>query len=261
LYVIMLALFNDISMLPIADDNASPSNLPEIPSMPQILLASVLYGGFLTLQSLGIFEFALHSNWLSGTHAECVPGKCDYIGTIVYLQISIAIEFVILSCRAPGFVLAPKFLWGDGRPSWKLICGVMFANVVVTVLAGLGCVITKVEWLDILYIWVYNIAGLVVVDLLKVILTVSGLPWMSAGASNGILGYPDLPVDPEPGPMLGSRLSRGSARSLLRSSVNRGTFMSQSGRPTQRSWEPKSASMLPFPYNLRANAERNTRSF
>merc|ERR1719379_3162650 len=33
LYVVLLALFNDISMLPIADDNASPSSAPEIPSL------------------------------------------------------------------------------------------------------------------------------------------------------------------------------------------------------------------------------------
>merc|ERR1719310_2068650 len=58
LYVILLALFNDISMLPIADDTASPSSRPEIPSLPEILLASVIYGGMLTLQSIGMFEFA-----------------------------------------------------------------------------------------------------------------------------------------------------------------------------------------------------------
>ena len=34
--VILLALVNDVTMLPVASDNASPSALPEIPSMPQI---------------------------------------------------------------------------------------------------------------------------------------------------------------------------------------------------------------------------------
>ena len=40
--VILLALVNDVTMLPVASDNASPSALPEIPSMPQILLAAFL---------------------------------------------------------------------------------------------------------------------------------------------------------------------------------------------------------------------------
>jgi hypothetical protein len=135
----------------------------------------------------------------------------------------------------------------------------MFANVVVTVFAGLGWIISKVEWIDILYVWVFNLIGLVVVDLLKVILATCGIPWMSAGASSSILGYPDMP-DADPTANLGSRLSQG-ARSLLRSSVNRSNFLSNSGGLQQRSGEPKALSMLPFPYNLRANAERNCRSF
>merc|ERR1719313_858782 len=66
LYVILLALLNDISMIPIAQDNAAPSASPEIPSMPQILLASVIYGGLLTIQSVGFFEYGLNSDWLQG---------------------------------------------------------------------------------------------------------------------------------------------------------------------------------------------------
>ena len=45
--VILLALVNDVTMLPVASDNASPSALPEIPSMPQILLAAFLQLGYL----------------------------------------------------------------------------------------------------------------------------------------------------------------------------------------------------------------------
>merc|ERR1719436_101141 len=44
LYVILLALLNDVTMLPVSSDNATPSATPEIPSMPSILLASLLYG-------------------------------------------------------------------------------------------------------------------------------------------------------------------------------------------------------------------------
>merc|ERR1719316_82191 len=43
LYVILLALLNDVTMLPIADDRAVASATPEIPTMPDILLASAIY--------------------------------------------------------------------------------------------------------------------------------------------------------------------------------------------------------------------------
>merc|ERR1712139_606468 len=123
----------------------------------------------------------------------CDKHSCEYLIACAYLQISIAIEFVILSCRAPGFVLAPKYVWGDGRPSWPLLTGVMFANILVSVLAGTGYVIYKVKWSDIGLIWVYDIVCLLIIDIIKVSLRYWQVPLMSAGAASGVLGYPDLP--------------------------------------------------------------------
>mmetsp|Transcript_74956 Transcript_74956/g.117270 ORF Transcript_74956/g.117270 Transcript_74956/m.117270 type:complete len:1027 (+) Transcript_74956:67-3147(+) len=255
LYVILLALFNDISMLPIADDTASPSSRPEIPSLVEILTASAIYGGFLTIQSIGLFEFAKSSDWLDPKDKLCAPGNCDYITTLTYLQISIAIEFVIFSCRTPGFVFSPKYLWGDGRPSWPLFVGVMLANIIVTVFAGQDWIISKVKWADIGWIWLYNLVGLIVIDLLKVILTAIGLPLMSAGASSEVLGYPDLPVEEQAG---GRSLVRSSsimrtsmANSLVRSN-RQGSFAGLGGA-TSSMESKKSSSLLPYPYNLRAN--------
>jgi len=225
-----------------------------------------VYGGMLTIQTVGFFEFARSSDWLTGDDKTCVSGDCKYIGATTYLQISIMIEFIIFSCRAPGFIFSPKYLWGDGRPSWPLFTACMLANILVTVLAGVGVVIHQVRWVDLAYIWIFDIAGLIVIDLIKVILRTSNLPWMSAGASYGVLEYPDLPVEVENAPAVGSlrsgimsmNQSRVNARSVMRSSqvsvLGGAHGHSVSG---QRSWEPKSSSMLPFPYNLRANAERN----
>jgi len=272
LYVILLALLNDISMIPIAQDNAAPSASPEIPSMPQILLASVAYGGLLTMQSIGFFEYGLHSDWLqdlSPADRQCNDMNCTYLSTCAYLQISIAIEFVILSCRAPGFVFAPKYLWGDGRPSWALFAGVMVANLFVSILAGTGQIIHKVRWSDIGLIWAYDLVGLLIIDIIKVSLRFWQLPWMSAGASYGVLGYPDLPTDADQAPnreSLRSGLSIGQSRASVRSMMRTTQASMASGAMTasgagHRSLGSKSASMLPFPYNLRANAQHNFRSF
>jgi H+-transporting ATPase len=266
LYVILLALLNDISMIPIAQDNAAPSSSPEIPSMPQILLASTIYGVLLTVQSIGFFEYGLHSSWLDGKADPCTSSNCEYLSTCAYLQISIAIEFVILSCRAPGFILSPKYLLDPAvRPSVALLAGVMFANILVSVLAGVGTVIYQVEWVDIGFIWIYDIVGLLIIDIIKVALRFWQLPWMSAGAAYGVLEYSDMPEE------TGNRNSQ--LRSTLRSSVGRSVMRSNQASVAasgmmgssvggQRSQcEIKAPSMLPFPYNMRANASRNFRSF
>merc|ERR1712232_467812 len=224
LYVILLALLNDISMIPIAQDNAAPSSSPEIPSMPQILLASLIYGGLLTIQSIAFFEFGKHSSWLEGADAICNKHDCKYLSAAAYLQISIAIEFVILSCRAPGFVLSPKYLCDpDVRPSWPLMAGIMFANLLVSILAGVGVEIPHIKWIDILAIWAYDIACLIIIDIIKVIFRFWQLPWMSAGASYDVLEYKDMPPETTANQgnlrsgLQSTTASRASERSIIRS--------------------------------------------
>ncbi|CAJ1339492.1 unnamed protein product, partial [Effrenium voratum] len=98
IYVILLALVNDVTMLPVASDNASPSELPEIPSMPSILLASFLYGFIGTAQTMGLYM----SDLLQG------DGSDEYRMAVTYVQMSIAVELYIFSCRTPIYAPLEK---------------------------------------------------------------------------------------------------------------------------------------------------------
>eukprot|EP00929_Paragymnodinium_shiwhaense_P006973 TRINITY_DN110924_c0_g1_i1.p1 TRINITY_DN110924_c0_g1~~TRINITY_DN110924_c0_g1_i1.p1 ORF type:complete len:1029 (-),score=269.92 TRINITY_DN110924_c0_g1_i1:273-3359(-) len=261
LYVILLALLNDVTMLPIAADNASPSALPEIPSMPQILLASTLYGALETAQTLIFYA----SGWLQHVGED---DEDDYRAAVVYLQISIAIEFLILSCRTPGFVLSPQSVWGKSRPSLALFLAVMAANVLVSVLAYFGVLIYKVAPEDIAWIWVYDVAWLVAIDFIKVVMSAVRLPWLSAGAAGGLLEYVDLPAEDMArqgsavqSHMVSHRSTLMNTRSSARSMARRVSGQeSASGSMVNRG--RTSSSLLPYPYNLRAAATQDAfRSF
>mmetsp|Transcript_6982 Transcript_6982/g.21786 ORF Transcript_6982/g.21786 Transcript_6982/m.21786 type:complete len:1017 (+) Transcript_6982:74-3124(+) len=258
IYVILLALLNDVTMLPVADDRASPSASPEIPSMPSIMLASGLYGLLETAQTM-VFVFNM-SNWVNG------DGSDAYHSAVIYLQISIAIEFLIFSCRTPGLLLGA--LWGEARPSLPLVFAVFGANVLVSLLAGFGDtlkIVHRVDWADIGWVWLYDVVWLLAIDGLKWLLGQLNVGWMSAGASDGTLGYPDLPVEHEGaamGPQASLMQSRASARSMLLQSrlsspsfAHRASVGGASPLPQLRS-----PSTLPYPYNLRA-ASRNLHSF
>jgi len=261
LYVILLALLNDVTMLPIADDNASPSAWPEIPSMPSILVASVIYGVLGTLQTFLFYE--IQPDWFEG------DGSGKYRDAAVYLQISIAIELLIFSCRTPGFVLFA--VCGEARPSVPLLISVFGGNILVSVAAGFGDrtrIIHRLEWRDIAWIWAYDVVSLLVIDLFKVILASAGIAWMSAGAGGGVLGYPDLPLDSPDvrgvpagsalGGVMRSHVStlmhhRSSMRSVLaHSRISLSRVHSAGDEPAAMAREQRSASMLPYPYNLRA---------
>jgi len=260
LYVILLALLNDVTMLPVAADNATPSALPEIPSMPSILLASLLYGVLETVQTMALYL----SGWLKG------DGTYEYRSAVVYLQISIAIELLIFSCRTPSFVFSPSAICSGRRPTLSLTMAVLGANVLVSLLAGFGDtfnIIYKVEWVDIAWIWLYDICGLIVIDALKYLLGLMKLGWMSAGAAGGTLEYAELPpeADGRGGIVLRSTSihsrSHASARSVA-AARSLGGGVAGAGSGGSGSFRRQtSESMLPYPYNLRAAATRHFNSF
>mmetsp|Transcript_96099 Transcript_96099/g.276017 ORF Transcript_96099/g.276017 Transcript_96099/m.276017 type:complete len:1008 (+) Transcript_96099:43-3066(+) len=256
LYVILLALLNDVTMLPVADDNAVASALPEIPSMPQIMLASVLYGLLQTAQTMAFYELQPH--WFAapdGVDAEM------YKDAVVYLQISMAVEFLIFSCRTPGFVLFSFFT--ENRPSLALLSSVILGNVLVSLLAGfantLKIIQVQVLWKDIAYIWLFDIAGLLTIDLLKWMSNLAGTGWMSAGAGTSVLGYPDIPESMVDG-LQASHLStlmhhRSSVRSVHAASrLSVGSGLPGAGTPSSNMYQRRSQSVLPFPHNARAAA-------
>mmetsp|Transcript_17160 Transcript_17160/g.36864 ORF Transcript_17160/g.36864 Transcript_17160/m.36864 type:complete len:1000 (+) Transcript_17160:91-3090(+) len=252
LYVILLALLNDVTMLPVADDNAFASALPEIPSMPSIMIASLLYGILETVQTMAFYELQPH--WFPAPSGR---DPQDYKDATVYLQMSIAVEFLIFSCRTPGLLVASFF--SESRPSLPLTMAVLFGNILVSVLAGFGdtfkIIKTTVEWKDIAFIWLFNICGLLVIDFLKWLANIAGTGWMSAGAGGGVLGYPDLPASILEGGQ-GSHLSTVMhSRSGVRSVLNGSRLSAQSGAahtPTRQ--HRRSQSVLPFPHNARAAA-------
>eukprot|EP00930_Biecheleria_cincta_P085551 TRINITY_DN74932_c0_g1_i1.p1 TRINITY_DN74932_c0_g1~~TRINITY_DN74932_c0_g1_i1.p1 ORF type:complete len:1017 (+),score=226.88 TRINITY_DN74932_c0_g1_i1:54-3104(+) len=259
IYVILLALVNDVSMLPVANDNAVASALPEIPSMPSILLASFLYGFIETGMTMTLYA----TDWLSG------DGKPEYRMAVTYLQISIAVELLIFSCRTPGFVL--NVFKPINRPSVLLFLSVMMGNILVSLLAGFGVLVHQVSWRDIGMIWAYDVAGLVVLDLLKVFLGALGADWMSAGSAGGVLTYAELPyadADGQPG-QASHRSTLMQSRASARSVLHQSRLNSVTSNLGSLSWSiggaagaaSRSGSTLPYPYNLRAAALRNLNSF
>lgn len=256
IYVILLALLNDVTMLPVAGDNAAPSSIPEIPSMPAILLASCIYGFLGTAQTMALYM----SGWLGGDMSN------DYRSAVIYLQISIAVELFIFSCRTPNFVF--NICNPETRPSLLLFISVMAGNVIVSLLAGFGDtfkIVHTVKWQDIALVWVYDIAGLIVIDTLKCILNKAGSDWMSASNSPGVLGYPELPEECARASVLGSYRStvmHGSRISGI-AHHSRVSFNSHlAAASTSVTAHPERVgSMLPYPYNLRATALRHLNSF
>jgi H+-transporting ATPase len=166
LLIIILALLNDISMLPVAYDNADATAKPQLPNTSKLIFQSMYYG--IVHSFLGLaFVFGIGSdnnsnpiqeqiNW--ETCAENVGGYYDPTGGFIWLHLVIVTELAIFSVRAPSFF----FL---SMPNIWLIISVLITCIGCTLIAVYVCGING--W-SVLWIWLMNIGSLFLVDAGKI---------------------------------------------------------------------------------------------
>merc|ERR1712070_1283776 len=95
LYVILLALLNDITMLTVSYDNAREMKTPVRPTIFGILVLSFFVGTFMAASSITFYLLGIHG--YAGLFSEEFRTDADYVNGILYLQISLGIETLIFS--------------------------------------------------------------------------------------------------------------------------------------------------------------------
>nr|ACY78118.1 P-type proton ATPase [Symbiodinium sp. DZ-2009a] len=163
LYAILLAPFNDVTMIPVAEDNQSAAAEPQHAMIGHLIGFSMTLGIFQSVASI-IFYLCMDMGLIKGIESHTVTGHYPtsvHAQNAIWLQVSIAAEFLIFSARSPG-------LFFFSRPSNELLASTMLGNIVSTLLA----VYAFPEPLDsseIITIWVYDLLALLAVDLAKMV--------------------------------------------------------------------------------------------
>eukprot|EP01038_Epipyxis_sp_PR26KG_P007486 gene7486-10201_t len=164
-FVIILALFNDITMLPIAYDNQNASSIPENPDVIKMLSVSAALGSLETVFSLLFAYGAGPSKLFKGDFTIVGQEGCsDPTQAAIWLQMFIAAEFLIFAARAS------KYIWISLPPSIPLFVSVMTGCLVVSFMAALSSFFGSLAVVDIVLIWVYDFVCLFFLDCLKVAL-------------------------------------------------------------------------------------------
>ncbi|KAL3911479.1 MAG: hypothetical protein SGILL_007265 [Bacillariaceae sp.] len=156
LLIILLALFNDLSMLPVAYDNADATSKPQLPNTLKLFLVSLYYGVVQTVFTLAfIFALADATNTIESLETQCAFDTQGFI----WIQLVLVTEFAIFSVRAPSF------FW-KSMPSIWLILSVFGTCIGCSFLA---VYYTGLSWENLGYVWIFNIATFIVVDIGKVL--------------------------------------------------------------------------------------------
>lgn len=163
LFIILLALFNDLTLLPIAYDNQQAGSKPENPEVYKMLSVAASLGALQTVLSL-IFAYGVIKK-VKTTHRDYEMSDCNIkMQAILWVQMFIAAELLIFTTRASKYIVTSL------RPSIALIVSVLGGCLLVSLMAGCSTDFGAVPVGDICIVWLYDVLGLLLCDVLKVAL-------------------------------------------------------------------------------------------
>eukprot|EP00933_Yihiella_yeosuensis_P034266 TRINITY_DN27776_c0_g1_i1.p1 TRINITY_DN27776_c0_g1~~TRINITY_DN27776_c0_g1_i1.p1 ORF type:complete len:979 (-),score=190.37 TRINITY_DN27776_c0_g1_i1:225-3161(-) len=157
LYVILLALFNDVTMIPVAEDRQTAAAEPQHTRIGHLIGFSTTLGVCQSLASI-VFYLSMDQGLIKGIgdHTKVGWPTSVHAQNAIWLQVSIAAEFLIFSARAPGLFFLSK-------PSVELFISTQVGNIVSTLLA-IYAFPDPLDWEEVIRIWIFDIIALFVVD-------------------------------------------------------------------------------------------------
>jgi H+-transporting ATPase len=148
--IVLLAILNDGAILSIAYDNVRYSNQPEKWDMRSVLGVATTLGIFGVIASFGLLymgETVLHLSR-------------DTIQTLMYLKLSVAGHLTVFVARTRGPFWSIK-------PSRILLIAVIGTQVIATLIAVYGFLMTPLGWTYAGIVWGYALAWLFFNDMVK----------------------------------------------------------------------------------------------
>jgi H+-transporting ATPase len=150
--IVMLALLNDGAILSIAYDNVHYKDQPEAWNMRVVLGISTVLGIIGVVSAFGLFYLAERVFHFDRAHAQ----------TMMYLKLSVAGHLTIFLTRTRG----P--FWSI-RPATILWIAVLGTQIVATLFAVYGFLMTPLGWEWALFVWAYALAWFLVNDRVKLL--------------------------------------------------------------------------------------------
>jgi H+-transporting ATPase len=150
--IVLLAILNDGAILSIAYDNVRHSDQPERWNMRSVLGIATILGVFGVMSSFGLFylgKTVLHLN-------------NNVIQTLMYLKFSVAGHLTVFVARTRGPFWSVK-------PSRILVLAVIGTQIVATLIAVYGVLMTPLGWTYAGLVWGYALVAFLVQDRVKLL--------------------------------------------------------------------------------------------
>jgi len=166
-----------LQIVTIAYDHQIAEKKPETPTVLGLLLQSYSMGVLMFVQTMMLVSYGhlflsdkYGDGYFASVDASAVGTEMDkYMETTLFLQISNSSAILIFSARTVGFFFS-------SMPAWQLALSTALGQVLINVwcLWAPTGMVDKLEPSDVLAVWIYDIAWLLFLDLVKM---VAGRVW------------------------------------------------------------------------------------
>ncbi len=150
--IVMLALLNDGAILSIAYDNVHYKNQPEAWNMRLVMGVATVLGIVGPIAAFGLFFLTDRVFHLDPPHIQ----------TMMYLMLSVAGHLTIFQTRTRG----PFWSIRPARILWMAVLG---TQVVATLIAVFGVLVTPISWGWAAFVWGYALVWFFVTDPVKLL--------------------------------------------------------------------------------------------
>jgi H+-transporting ATPase len=151
--IVILALLNDLPIMTIAFDNARPAPKPVRWKMQRVLIVASVLG------IIGVFfSFMLFLIGRDVFHLNTQP-----LQTLIFLKMAVAGHMTIYLTRSEEYNF-----WHKPYPAKILLIACESTQVVATIFAAIGILMSPIGWMLAIFIWIYALGAFVVANFLKV---------------------------------------------------------------------------------------------
>lgn len=152
--IVLLAILNDFPIMTIAYDNVPVAQYPVRWNMHRVLIISTALGITGVIGTFILFYIARDYFHL----------PMPVIQTFIFLKLLVAGHLTIYITRNTGSI------WERPWPNWKLFCTIEATQVIGTLAAVYGWLITPIGWRFALLIWGYALAWMFIGSTVKILL-------------------------------------------------------------------------------------------
>jgi len=149
--LIALALLDDVPIMTIAFDNASVPPQPVKWELDRVLVLSSVLGLLGVIQSFGLLYLGDTVHHLDHPHLQ----------TMMFLQLVAGGHLLLFVTRSRGAFFKPPF------PNAKLSLAIIATQIAAVLMCSQGWLVPSLPWAIIGFVWAYNLAWMLVQDVVK----------------------------------------------------------------------------------------------